>query len=54
MPELGVLHMSSLLFEGLRLPKKLDLKGIPLTKSVVMLASMPIFHPCLKFSTREI
>ena len=36
----GVFHRPSFLCEGLRFPKKVDLLGIPLVKSVAMLTSM--------------
>ena len=54
MPQVGVLQRSNFLFEGLRLPKKLDLRRTPLAKSVAMLVSMLFFHLCLKFSTKEV
>ena len=41
-------------YESLRLPKKLDPWRTPLAQSVVMLTNMSSFHPCLKFSTREV
>jgi hypothetical protein len=42
------------LSEGLKLPKKLDLRRTPLAKGVAMLAAMSFFHSCLKSFIREI
>jgi len=47
-----VLWRPSFLSEGLRLPKKLDLRRIPLQKSIATLAAMSNFHPCTKFFTK--
>jgi hypothetical protein len=54
MPQVGVLRSPSFLFEGLRLAMKLDLRRIPLARSVAMLVAMSFFHPCLRFSTGEV
>jgi hypothetical protein len=54
MPQFGVLRRPRFLSEGLRLPKKLEFHRTSLAKSVGMLTTMSIFHPCLKFSTIDI
>ena len=41
--QFGVLRRPSFLFEGLRLPMKLDLHNTSMAKSVAMLASMSFF-----------
>ena len=54
MAQIGVLQRPSFSSEGLMLPKKIDLWKTPLAKGVVMLATMPFFHPCLKFFIGEV
>ena len=47
-PQVGVIQRPSFLSKGLRLPKKLDLQRTHLVKSVVRLATMPIFSSMLE------
>lgn len=54
MSQVGVLWRLSFLFEGLRLPNKLNLWEVPLATYIPMLAAMSFFHLCLKLSTREV
>ena len=50
--KVGVLRRSSFLSKALRLPKKLDLRKTPPSKSVATLATMSFFYLCTKFSTK--
>ena len=48
------LRRSRFLAEAVRLPKKLDLRRIPLQKSVCHVGIHVIFHPCMMFSTKRL